>query len=74
MPITFFFEELMPAGESAGENDAVMVALRDPMAVELVKAFVAIPDATFRRRILDLLRAASGTEQADAAGMGDSKE
>ena len=51
-----------------------MIALREPMTVELVKAFVAVPDATFRRRFLDLLRAASDTEQADTAGVGDSKE
>src|SRR3712207_9562411 len=39
VPITFFFEELKPAGGSAGDNDAVMAALRDRMTVELVKAF-----------------------------------
>ncbi len=62
VPITFFFEELTPASQSAGEDDAMMIALRNPMTVELVKAFVAVPDPTFRRRFLDLLRAASGSE------------
>ena len=73
VPITFFFEELTPASQSAGEDDAMMIALRNAMTVELVKAFVAVPDATFQRRFLDLLRAASGTGHADTAGVGHSE-
>ncbi len=62
VPITFFFEELKAAGEPAGENDAVMIALRDRMTVELVKAFAALPSPILRRRILDFVRTASGSE------------
>src|SRR3712207_4542560 len=62
VPITFFFEELKPAGEPADENDPVMVALRDRMTVELIKAFAALPSPILRRCILDFVRTASGSE------------
>ena len=70
VPVTFFFEELKPAVESPGEEDAVTKALQDRSTVELIKAFSAVTDPLLRRRIVDLVRAASGgrdSEQAEAA-------
>ena len=68
VPVTFFFEELKPAVEAPGEEDAVAKALQDRSTVELIKAFSAVSDPLLRRRIVELVRAASGSEAAEQVG------
>ena len=67
VPITFFFDGLNSAADSAGKEDALMIALRDEMTVELVKAFAAVPDPALRRCVVDFVRAASGSEREEPA-------
>ena len=62
VPVTFFFEELTPALESTGAEDAISGALRDRGTVELVRAFAAVSDPLLRRRIVDFVRALSGSD------------
>ena len=44
-----------------------MIALRDEMTLELVKAFAAVPDSVLRRRVVDFVRAASDSEREEPA-------
>jgi transcriptional regulator with XRE-family HTH domain len=67
VPITFFFDGLKAAADSPDEEDALVLALRDEMTLELVKAFAAIPDPALRRRVVDFVRAASGSEREEPA-------
>ena len=67
VPITFFFDGLNSAADSAGKKDVPVIALRDEMTVELVKAFAAVLDPALRRRVVDFVRAASGSEREEPA-------
>ena len=65
VPITSFFDDLKPVTETADEKDTLIAVLGDRMTVELIKAFAAVPDAILRRRILDFVKTASGTDPGD---------
>ena len=65
VPLTFFFEEMTSALDSAGAEDAISGALRDRVTVELVRAFAAVRDPLLRRRVVEFVRALSGSNGAE---------
>ena len=67
VPIAVFFDQPEAGTGSSGEEDAVALALQDPMTVDLVKAFAAVPDPALRRCVVDFVRAASGSEREEPA-------
>jgi len=67
VPITFFFDQAEAGSGSLGEEDAVVLALQDPVTVELVRAFAAVSDPIQRRRVLEFVRALSGSEEEEPA-------
>lgn len=60
VPITFFFDETTSTAGAPGEEDVIVLALRDPETVALIEAFAAVADPTMKRRILDFVRALTG--------------
>lgn len=54
VPVSFFFEELPSDGSAADSADPVMAALKERGAVDLLRAFAAIPDANVRLKVIDL--------------------
>jgi transcriptional regulator with XRE-family HTH domain len=68
VPVSFFFEDApgTPADAANLENsrDYVVDFLSSSEGVQLNKAFVRIKDAKLRRRIIDLVRAVAGEEDA----------
>ena len=66
VPVAYFFEDLPAPGAATEEADAVASALGERGAVDLVRAYAAIPDRRVRQRLLDLARALAG-ETVDAA-------
>ena len=73
VPVSFFFEDLpAPDAPAAVEADAVAAALGERGAVQLVRAYAAIPDRRVRQRLLDLARALAGdvAESEERAGEG----
>lgn len=72
VPVSFFFEDApgTPTLSDAGMAEArpanyVTDFLSSSEGVQLNKAFVRIKDQKMRRRIIDLVRAAAGEEDAD---------
>ena len=72
VPVSFFFEDLpAPEAPAAVEADAVAAALGERGAVQLVRAYAAIPDRRVRQRLLDLARALAGdVAEPEEAGEG----
>ena len=66
VPIAVFFDQPEAGTESSGEEDTVALALQDPMTVDLVKAFAAVPDPALRRRVVDFVRALNSGEKEGA--------
>lgn len=70
VPIAFFFEDLPQSqGEDLGAARRPLDFLNRPEGMELARHFMAIPDATTRRKLIELVRSlaeAQGGE--DTAG------
>jgi transcriptional regulator with XRE-family HTH domain len=75
VPVSFFFEDapVSPGEKPAGENLAepertsyVVDFLSSSEGIQLNKAFVRIKDAKLRRRVIDLVRALVGEDDAEA--------
>jgi transcriptional regulator with XRE-family HTH domain len=70
VPVSFFFEELPSDGSVADSADPVMAALKERGAVDLLRAFAAIPDTNVRLKVIDLAQsvAKAMTPEPGAAG------
>lgn len=74
VPVEFFFRdapqfeagEPMPDITGAADSNFVADFLSSNEGVELNQAFVRIKDRKLRRRIVELVRAAAGVDEADA--------
>ena len=53
VPITFFLDQLEARTEPLGEEDAIVLALQDPITVELVRAITAVHDPALKRCVLE---------------------
>ena len=62
VPITYFLDQPEARTESLGEEDAIVLALRDPETVELVRAISAVYDPALKRRVVEFVRALPGDE------------
>ena len=75
VPVSFFFEDAppgpgeQPAGQNLDEPERtsyVVDFLSSSEGIQLNKAFVRIKDAKLRRRVIDLVRALVGEDDAEA--------
>jgi transcriptional regulator with XRE-family HTH domain len=74
VPVEFFFRDApqfeagdaMPDVAGAADSNFVADFLSSNEGVELNQAFVRIKDRKLRRRIVELVRAAAGVDEADA--------
>lgn len=60
-PVQMFFEGVIAEGRSSAQDDMVSV-LGAPEGAQLLKAFLAIPTKSLRRKVVDIVSALGGED------------